>query len=85
MTDACRSLSSWHSVDTIYLGTGFHLRYEYLERGGILERRPNQLLQPIEAETWPGIVSTDYYRERCPCVMGYHRTALMTLSVPHWD
>ena len=69
------------SVDTIYLGTGFHLRYEYLERGGILQRRPNEMLKPIEAETWPGIVSTDYYRERYPTDIAHSESAL-TLSFP---
>lgn len=52
-----------NSVDVVYLGTGFIIRYEYLERGGILQRRPGQSLPEPEDETWPGIVSTDLYRE----------------------
>lgn len=49
------------SVDVVYLGTGFIIRYEYLERGGILQRRPGESLPEPENEKWPGIISTDLY------------------------
>lgn len=49
------------SVDTVYLGTGFVVRYEYLERGGALVRRPGQPLPQLEDEAFDGIVSTDLY------------------------
>lgn len=51
------------SVDTVYLGTGFLIKYDYLERGGILQRRPGVPLPDPEDEQWPGIVSTDLYCE----------------------
>lgn len=50
-------------MDVVYLGTGFIIRYEYLERGGILQRRPGTPLPASEQEKWPGVVSTDLYRE----------------------
>ena len=59
-------VTDWQrSVDTVYLGTGFIVRYEYLERGGALVRRPGQLLPRIEDEAFDGIVSTDLYSATC--------------------
>lgn len=61
VTSTLSRLTPPSSVDAVYVGSGFIIRYEYLERGGVLQRRSREPLPPLAAETCSGLVSTDLY------------------------